>query len=175
MRAITFIIVCALSLNFSLPAPQAQQDDTVPSQFEKGDLSELTDKNRVFINATSARRSENIAKELSKYQAIRVVSDLASADYVVAYRVERDKDGVTIGAAGTTLQDNWIYYGKMLVYLPRKDKPPRLLWETRLRYQVPPPSNPPPLPDWRKNWEQPLEKSAAKKFVKALKKFRGEK
>lgn len=174
MRTITFIIVCALWLNFYPPSARAQQDDTVPSQFEKGDLSELTDKSRVFIDAAPARRNENIAKELGKYQAIQVVSDPASADYVVAYRVERDKDGVTIGAAGTTLQDNWIYYGKMLVYLPRRDKPPRLLWETRLRYQETPQWKPSTSPGVRRSWEQPLEKSAAKKFVKALKKFRGE-
>jgi hypothetical protein len=175
MRTITFIIGCALWVNFYLPSTQAQQDNTVPTQFEKGAVSEVKDKSRIFINADSARRSENIAKELSKYQSIQVVRDLADADYVVAYRVERDKEGTTVGPAGWTLQDNWIYYGRMLVYSPQRDKPARLLWEARLRYQEPPPRNPSASPAGRKNWEQPLEKSAAGKFIKALKKARGEK
>jgi hypothetical protein len=175
MRTVTIIIIGSIWLSCCAHSAQAQRDDTVPSQFEKGDISEIKDKHRVFINGASLRQSENIVTELRKYQAIQVANDVAGADYVVAYRVERDKLGVSVGHAGTPLQNDWVYYGRMLVYLAQKDKPHRLLWETRLRYLVPPPSKTPPLPDWRKHWEQPLEKSAARKFIKALKKARGEK
>lgn len=42
-------------------------------------------------------------------------------------------------------------------------------------YQEPPPRNPSPSPGGRRGWEQPLEKSVTGKFIKALKKVRGEK
>ncbi|HEX8267693.1 MAG TPA: hypothetical protein VF596_19995 [Pyrinomonadaceae bacterium] len=174
MRTLIAIVLFSISLCFCSFSARAQQD-TSPSEFVKGDISEIKDKTRVFINTASNRQNENIIKALNKHQMFQVVNDLAIADYVIAYKIERDKVGVSIGHAGTPLQNDWVYYGRMLVYLPQKDNSHRLVWETRLRFQVPPPSNPPPLPDWRKNWEQPIEKSAIAKFIKALKKVRGEK
>ncbi|HEV7860275.1 MAG TPA: hypothetical protein VGO91_16780 [Pyrinomonadaceae bacterium] len=170
----TFIIICLLALSVCALAVEAQQGETLPPQFEKGDLSELKDKQRVYVNATSTHQSENILKELKKYPGVQVVSAQADADFVVAYRIERKQFG-TSADPHNPIQKNWTYYGRLLVYVPQTGGVDRLLWETSLQFQIPPPVGPPPLPDMRRNWEQPLEKSATGKFIKALKKSRGEK
>jgi hypothetical protein len=171
MRAFIVVLLFFLSL-LGVVSARAQQQPKLPVEFVKAELTEIENKARVFINAASDVQKENIARALGKQSALRLVDDPAQADYVIAYRIERERVGVTIGGAGTTLQNDWAYFGRMIVYLPPKDGLPRKVWETRLRFQVPPPSNRSPLPDWRRNWEQPLEKSAIAKFIKALNKVR---
>jgi hypothetical protein len=57
----TTIIICLFALSVCALAAEAQQGETLPAQFEKGDISELKDKQPVYINATSQHQSEKRA------------------------------------------------------------------------------------------------------------------
>ena len=153
-----------------LRAQQSGKDLT--SQFEKGDISEIKDKRRVFVIADwpvpRDRMRDHIIKALQKYPSVQVVNDPADAEYVITYRIESEKYRVHINDGMSPPQD-MMTFGRMLVYIPQESGKHRLVWETRRRY---------PLPhrwDGRPVWEQPLEKSMIGTFIKALKKARGEK
>ncbi|MDQ5843868.1 MAG: hypothetical protein M3539_01040, partial [Acidobacteriota bacterium] len=66
------------------------------SQFEKGDISELQHKQRVFVVADRPIQADNIIKAMKKYPGIQVVSSAADVEYVIAYTVERKKYRVSI-------------------------------------------------------------------------------
>lgn len=140
------------------------------SQFERGDISEIKSLQRVFVSAEKPRQAENIIKALKKYQGVEVVADPADAEFVVAYKVEIHIDESPFSVQGAPPARNGKAFGVMLVHLPQKSGRDRLVWENRVRYL-----NFAAVSGVTREWEQPLEKSMIGKFIKAIKKARGEK
>ena len=101
-----------------------------------------------------------------------MVNDPKDAEYVIAYKVEWKKYKVSVSEAGAPPPIDLEFFGWMFVYLPQKSAKNRLVWETRQRYQLPQRGE---AVYGRPPWEQPLEKSVISKFIKLLKKTRGEK
>jgi hypothetical protein len=148
---------------------RAQQNvRDVSEQLVRADLSEIKDRRRVYINADSPRREQNISKELKKDGSFgfEIVGDAAAAEIVIVYKVEREKNGISIGIAGSPPEASLPEFGQLWIYLPQKSGPHLLVWDSRMRYQAILAA---------KGWEQPLEKTAISRFIKALKKVRGEK
>jgi hypothetical protein len=140
------------------------------SQFEKGDISEIKNLKRVFVSAESPRQLENITKALKKYQGIEVVDVPTDAEFVVAYTIEKHVDESPFSVQGAPPALNGRAIGVLLVYLPQQSGRNRRVWETRTRYL-----NYAAVAGVTREWELPLEKSMTGKFIKALKKARGEK
>ncbi len=139
-------------------------------QFEKGDISEIQNIHRVFVNAESPRQSENIIKTLKKYQGIEVVSVLADAEFVIAYSIEIHLSEGSFKYPGAPPLLEGTAIGVMQVYIPQKPGSSRLVWQSKMRYL-----NFRAVSGVTREWKQPLEKSMISKFIKALKKLRGEK
>jgi hypothetical protein len=175
MRNLVTLALFSLFLCFGALSATAQKKDS-PSESDKGDISEIKDKKRVYVIAETPRQTENIVKALNKRQDMfEVVESINSADYVIAYAIITEKAGVSVGAAGTRILDDQVYFGRMSVTIPQKDNSARVVWETRVRFIVSPPQVLPPPPGWNQPSEQPREKSAIAKFIKAIRKARGDK
>ena len=140
------------------------------SQFEKGDISEIQNIHRVFVNAESPRQAENIIKALKKYQGVQVVSVPTDAEFVIAYQIEKHTSEGSFKYPGAPPLLEGTAIGVMQVYIPQKSGSSRLVWENRMRYL-----NYRAVSGVTREWEQPLEKSMISKFIKALKKLRREK
>jgi hypothetical protein len=167
------IIVALLMLlipghNFVVRAQKGKAK--LASQFEKGNISEIKDLHRVFVSADSPRQLENIIKALKKYQGVEVVDVPTDAEFVVAYTIEKHVDESPFSVQGAPPALTGRAIGVLMVYLPQESGRNRLVWETRTRYL-----NYAAVAGVTREWEQPLEKSMTGKFVKALKKSRGEK
>lgn len=167
------LIITLLALLFPIHAfvVRAQTDKVnLSSQFEKGDISEIKNIHRVFVNAEKPSQSENIIKALKKYQGVEVVSVLADAQFVIEYRIEKHTSESPFNHPGAPPLLEGTAIGVMQIYIPLKSSPNRLVWESKMRYL-----NYRALSGVTREWEQPLEKSVVKKFIKALKKSRNEK
>ncbi|HEX8422356.1 MAG TPA: hypothetical protein VF634_03045 [Pyrinomonadaceae bacterium] len=163
-----FLLIGGLSalLIFTGVVQGQQNARNVSEQLVKAELSEIKDKRRVYINADMPRQAENISKALKKEPGFELVGDVAQAEIVIVYKVEWEKSGISIGIASGLPETSSPEFGRMWIYLPQKSGPNLLVWENRMRYQAVLAA---------KGWEQPLEKTAISKFIKAVKKVRGEK
>jgi hypothetical protein len=167
------IIITLLAILFSIHGfvVRAQTDKVnLPSQFEKGDISEIKNIRRVFVKTEKTSQSENIVKALTKYQGVEVVNVQADAEFVIEYRIEKHTSESPFNHPGAPPLLEGTAIGVMQVYIPLKSGSNRLAWESKMRYL-----NYRALSGITREWEQPLEKSVIGKFIKALKKLREEK
>ena len=168
-----YMIITLLTLLFPSHAivVHAQTDQVkLSSQFEKSDISEINNIHRVFVSTEKPRQFENIIKVLKKYQGVEVVSVLTDAEFVIEYKIEIRISESPFKYPGSPPLLSGTAIGLMEVYIPQKSGPSHLVWESRMRYL-----NFAAVSGVTREWEQPLEKSVIGKFIKALKKSRGEK
>ncbi len=143
------------------------------SRFEQGDISEIKNKRRVFIVAYKPYQGENIAKILKKYQSIQIVDNIDMAEFIIVFDVERRASQTFPGVFGAPPPtEDAQYFGYLLVYLPSKTAKNRIMWDARARYLDSPRIS---VARQELMWEEAIEKSLSSKFIKELKKIRGEK
>lgn len=166
---ISVLLMLLLSVQTSVVCAQKAKGSSVP-QFDKGHISEIKNLRRVFVSADSPRQLENITKALKKYPGVEVVDVLTNAEFVVTYTIEKHTDESPFSVQGAPPALTGRAIGVLMVQLPQESGRNRLVWETRTRYL-----NYAAVAGVTREWEQPLEKSMTGKFIKALKKARGEK
>ena len=156
----SFILICTC-------IGKAQKGgEVLPTEFERGELSEIKNLHRAYLKVASPNHYEVISQELAKYENdVQLVSDPNEADFVIAFAIERESGGLSTSSPSV---QRWLYYARIMVYVPKDRARPRVVWKTSRLFSD------------LLNKEFPIttqraDLHAVQAFIKALKKIRREK
>jgi hypothetical protein len=143
MKYLIHFITLSILIPISTPLAMSQKkaDKIKIAKAEFGDLSEVHDKNRVFIYDDDAMARQSIADELRKYKDLEPVSTPEQADFFISF-IEYDTrltKPIVLGSINSDI----ITHREFIVFTLRRDaerkeeRPRILLWGKRKAQRYP--------------------------------------
>jgi len=145
---VTILMLCISSANAQIAPP------------EYGAIVKIVSSHKVYIYTDNLKAYDHIAKALSKYDGLQVVSKIEESDFVLSFNGETIKTGSTDNNGYIT--DMHKLLGGMFAALPGSSpNSQRIVWHTEKSTAF--------------RWGKDPEVKCTQEFIKAFQKAKGEK